>query len=280
MISLLPRFAAEVHKHLLCNLLNTDLRPVTLGIFGRAGDGKSAQLAASLAARGVDARRVVASRLESSHAGEPGRLLATMYRDASAAIAGGTPAALIVDDVDTTVGEWENHTGTVNHLQVLAELMHIADRPIDPDREWPNRVPIFVTGNNLGRLYPPLRRPGRMHLFAWRPTLGEVWVIAHHVLGDVAAPPAVDTLVREHGTEPLAFFADVRRAVVDAGLDRRLAAFPDDLAILLKNRDTFAGLARFAPSELLDGPSLLHVAQRVKDGRSDAGRDHLADYAD
>ena len=41
------------------------------------------------------------------------------------------PAAVIVDDFDTTVGEWEHSTTTVNHQQVLAQLMHLADSPTE-----------------------------------------------------------------------------------------------------------------------------------------------------
>jgi hypothetical protein len=279
-ISILPRFDAEIGKHLLCNLLNTDLRPITLGIFGRPGDGKSAQLAESLAAREVTVGRIVASHLESSNAGEPGRLLATMYRNASAAISDGVPAALVIDDIDTTVGEWAHHTGTVNHLQVLAELMHIADRPIDQTRGWMNRVPVFVTGNNLGRLYPPLRRPGRMCLFDWRPTAAELTHVAHAILDDVAPPTAVGALAVAFRSETFAFFAEVRSVILDAHLDRMLRAAPSDLKVLLKSRDAFAALTIAGRPALLDETALLALAQAVKTERSEAARDNIVEYAD
>src|ERR1700722_531056 len=147
-IVLLDRFFSQIHKHLINCYEEVDRWPVILGIFGRPGDGKSAQLLTALTKCNVEPVRLNAADLESGLAGEPGRHIARTYATASMAIEKHIPAALVVDDIDTTVGEWEMNTGTVNHQQVLAELMHLADRPIDPARNFPRRVPVFVTGNN------------------------------------------------------------------------------------------------------------------------------------
>src|SRR5262245_53282891 len=144
-VVLLDRFFHQVHIHLVSCYGDTPHWPVVLGIFGRSGDGKSIQLSASLERCSVEILRLNAADLESGLAGEPGKHLARTYATASMAVAKGIPTALIVDDVDTTVGEWEMNTGTVNHQQVLAELMHLADQPVDRARNFPRRVPVFVT---------------------------------------------------------------------------------------------------------------------------------------
>jgi hypothetical protein len=180
-IVLLERFFHQVHKHLINCYQEAAGWPVILGVFGRSGDGKSAQLTEGLTRCNVEPIRLNAADLESGLAGEPGRHIARTYGAASMAVEKGVPAALVVDDIDTTVGEWEMNTGTVNHQQILAELMHLADQPVDRSRNFPRRVPVFVTGNNLSRLYPPLRRHGRMNTFAWRPEAQEVQAVVRGI---------------------------------------------------------------------------------------------------
>lgn len=108
-----------------------------------------------------------AADLESDRAGTPGKLVLDTYANAGHRIEEGTPAAVVVDDFDTTVGEWENSTTTVNHQQVLAQLMHLADSPTEAAGKRLRRVPVVITGNDLSKIYPPLRRPGRMRAFPW-----------------------------------------------------------------------------------------------------------------
>ncbi|MGH3931050.1 MAG: AAA family ATPase, partial [Pseudonocardiaceae bacterium] len=177
-VHLLDRFYREIHCHLVTNFLGLPSRPIVLGISGRPGDGKSSQLVAALQRENVKFTRIHAADLESGLAGEPGKLIARMYLDASQAIARGEPWALILDDIDTTVGEWSQNTGTVNHQQVLAELMHLADAPIDDARRFPRRVPFFATGNRLRVLYGPFRRHRRFRHFPWAPTEDEILEIA------------------------------------------------------------------------------------------------------
>ena len=205
--------------HLVANYLDLPVRPAILGIFGRPGDGKSAQLACALDRCNVEVLRVNAADLESGVAGEPGRLIARTYQAASKAIENGVPTALVVDDIDTTVGEWEKNTGTVNHQQVLAELMHIADRPIDIGRGYHRRAPIFVTGNNLSRLYPPLRRHRRMSVFEWRPTRTEIRDVVCSLFAKATTREAIERLVVEFEQEPLAFFAELQQSIREAYLD-------------------------------------------------------------
>ena len=183
------------------------------------------------------------------------------------AVAKEIPAALVVDDIDTTVGEWEMNTGTVNHQQVLAELMHVADQPVDVSRNFPRRVPIFVTGNNLAKLYPPLRRHGRMDTFAWRPERHELQSIVHGMFDHATSSRGVDLLVRDFGNEPISFFADIRRRLHEVDSSKDLAnAGPDMRRFLRQNRGSWSdGVQRqFSEKELIE------VAKRVQEEQQSA----------
>lgn len=143
------RFTTRIDAHLLGNILNLEHFPLILAIVGKPGMGKTYQLRNYLRLLDVSIKSVSAADLECKDAGEPAKLLQQKYIEASALISEGTPAVLLVDDIDTTLGEWENYTGTVNHHALLAFLMHIADNPCYIESIGPlNRVPIFFTGNN------------------------------------------------------------------------------------------------------------------------------------
>lgn len=260
-VLLLPRFYEGIRRHLLANFLDLAFRPIVCGIFGRSGDGKSAQLGAALDVMHTDVYRISAGDLESGLAGEPGKLVARTYSAASLSIAKNVPAALVVEDIDTTVGEWELSTGTVNHQQVIAELMHLADRPVDTLRNCPHRVPVFVTGNNLSRLYPPLRRHGRMHVMAWRPTAAEVHSVARSLFDGIASERAVGKLAVDFSDEPLAFFAQVRKVALESSLGEHFNTLGSDMRTLLKSRrNTFS----YAPARIGDD-ELLYIARHTRD---------------
>lgn len=269
-IILLKRYFSKVHDHLVNCYGDTDHWPIILGIFGRSGDGKSAQLSEALRRCGVEIIRLNAADLESGLAGEPGKHIERTYSTASMAVAKGIPAALIVDDVDTTVGEWEMNTGTVNHQQVLAELMHLADQPVDIARNFPSRVPVFVTGNNLSRLYPPLRRHGRMNVFPWRPEPNEVQIVAAGVLGEVAVPQAVDALFRDFGNETLSFFAQVRREIDYIQRSQAIGNVGYDMRDFLKKKDKYRIDGK---RNLVSVSDALQIAKHVQSERQSALRD-------
>lgn len=271
-IVLLPRFALLVKRHLVANFWQTGARPLALGIFGRSGDGKSAQLAAALRLFNVEASRINASEMESELAGKPGQHILRTYKAASMAIADGVPAALVIEDIDVTVGEWEQYTGTVNHQHIVGQLMHLADQPVDPGGGYPARVPVFVTGNNLSRLYKPLRRPGRMHAVTWRPEKAEILAVVDEVIGGLATAPARARLAEKMSDQELAFFGDVRRVIIDTALDPHLDHLPTDMGELLRN----PGRAPVLQLPCLDEASLMHVAEQVLADLKTNRRDHLA----
>lgn len=271
-VILLDRFFGKVHTHLVSCYGNASRWPVILGIFGRPGDGKSAQLSASLERCQVEIIRLNAADLESGLAGEPGKHIARTYAAASMAVAKGVPTALVVDDVDTTVGEWEMNTGTVNHQQVLAELMHLADQPVDKTRNFPSRVPIFVTGNNLARLYPPLRRHGRMNTLSWRPEPQEVRAVAAGILAGVADVRTLDILLRDFGNEPLSFFAQLRQEIDHTARSYILGQVGHDMRDFLTRGDRY----RINDAYILVTESeLLQIAGRVQSERQAALQDFV-----
>lgn len=203
------RFIKIVDAHLLGNILNIEHFPLILAIIGRPGMGKTYQLRNYLKAVGVAIFSVSAADLESDRAGEPAKLLQQKYIEASDSIFKGEPAVLLIDDIDTTLGEWENHTGTVNHQDILAFLMHIADNPnfIENIGEV-NRVPIFFTGNDFDRLYKPLIREGRANRFDWEPTREEKISIVTSIFSFQNSKIA-EMLVDAYPTEKISFFSNM-----------------------------------------------------------------------
>ena len=203
------RFTAMIDSHMLGNMLDIPHFPLILAIIGRPGMGKTYQLRGYLEAVGVSIFSISAADLESDRAGEPAKLLRQKYVEASSSMLKGEPAVLLIDDIDTTLGEWENHTGTVNHQDILAFLMHIADNPHFIENVGSvHRVPIFFTGNDFERLYTPLMREGRANRFIWEPTREEKISIVTHILPSRSWIMA-ERLVDLHPEEKISFFSNL-----------------------------------------------------------------------
>jgi SpoVK/Ycf46/Vps4 family AAA+-type ATPase len=255
------RFAQAVDQHLVFNLVGVDRWPLILGVFGPPGDGKSFQIRTHLERRGVLPVTINAADLESDRAGTPGKLVLSMYKDAGDRIDEFAPAAVIVDDFDTTVGEWEHSTTTVNHQQVLAQLMHLADSPTEAAGRPLRRVPVFITGNDLSKIYPPLRRPGRMRAFPWLVSDDEREEVVAGILADLLQPEEVAGLLAKVPDAPIAFFSDLfvealalaaertihNEAADLVGLIRQAGKKRDEFEkVLSKNKPTSAQLAELA----------------------------------
>ncbi len=232
------RFAHAVNEHLVFNFAEVDAWPLVLGIFGRPGDGKSFQLRRHLELRGVLPISINAADLESDRAGTPGKLVLDTYENAGHRIDEGTPAALVVDDFDTTVGEWAQSTTTVNHQQVLAQLMHLADSPTRAGDRSLRRVPVVLTGNDLSKVYPPLRRPGRMRAFPWLPTEAERLEIVAGILGRFLTRAELESLVGELPDAPIAFFSDLLVEILARASDDEVRRAAGSLVTLIQPRST------------------------------------------
>lgn len=271
-----PRFTEALDEHLVFNFVDLDVWPLVLGIFGRPGDGKSFQVRAHLAARGVLPVSINAADLESDRAGTPGKLVLDTYVNAGHRIEEGTPAAVVVDDFDTTVGEWEHSTTTVNHQQVLAQLMHLADSPAEAAGKKIRRVPVVITGNDLSKVYPPLRRPGRMRAFPWLPSAEERNRIVAAILEDILPPGEVPALLADLEGAPIAFFSDLLVEVLAAAASDRVNAFAENLAGLIRpGNNGRADLLRHVAKSQPTPAQIRKLARQLWDERALATQSHL-----
>lgn len=203
------RFIEAVDAHMLGNMLDISNYPLILLIVGLPGMGKTYQLRSYLEIVGVEVFSISAADLESDRAGVPAKLLEQKYIEASSSISSGNPAVLLIDDIDTTLGEWEKNTGTVNHQDILAFLMHIADKPSFIENVGSvNRVPVFFTCNYFNRLYKPLIRDGRANRFDWEPTREEKIAIVTSVFRFEDSKTA-EMLVDAYSTKPISFFSNL-----------------------------------------------------------------------
>lgn len=227
------RFTQAVREHLVLSLVHLPTHPVIMGIFGLPGEGKTFQLRTVLDSVSVKVLSISAADFESERAGVPGKNLLVTYVNASRAIRSKQPSCIVIDDIDTTVGEWENNTGTVNHQQVLAQLMHLADRPCDLEGIGRvDRVPIFVTGNDFSKLYPPLRRPGRMTVLHWAPTSEERMDVVAEILGGVVGSDVIADLLNSYPRHPVSFFAELRACLIRVSVNPTIQRLAANIALI------------------------------------------------
>jgi rhodanese-related sulfurtransferase len=195
--------------------------PLILGIWGGKGGGKSFNVELCCRDMRITPFVVSAGELEDPVAGEPGALLRRRYLAAAKeASTRGTPAVLIINDLDAGVGRFKDDKVTVNNQIVQASLMSLCDDPTrvhfsgkPRSRAWDSReerdgeerlrktgeaagigpvarcrrVPVIVTGNDFSRLYAPLTRAGRMDLWHWEPSRVEIAAMVHETFRDAEA---------------------------------------------------------------------------------------------
>ena len=171
------RFEKAIVLHALRNYnANIQHAPLMLAIDGPAGEGKTYQCELVLRKMGIEVFSLSSGQFESKDAGEPAKLIRDTYDRCIKYVKSSSNnyAAIIIDDADVAFGNWGNQVQyTVNTQNVIGELMNIANIPIVNSAEKSPRVPIYLTGNNLKRIYAPLRRSGRMDFFFWQPTISE-----------------------------------------------------------------------------------------------------------
>lgn len=262
------RFFSHVHRHLYFIFGGYGLRAPILAIVGPPGEGKSLQLEDSLRACNTAAVHIFAGDLESFDAGRPTIHLIDVLQRASSATAHGAPTAVVVHDIDTTLGEWESNTGTVNHQQLLSELMSYADQP-DSSRYGGRAIPIFVTANDLGKVYAPLRRSRRTTVFRWLPSLEEKVEIVSSIIGEDSTDLA-QQIVDRYPDRPVAFFDEViRRHREELVALTSLSAGIVDMRILL-------GMPhREGTPRRVDAAAVLRVASELDEERRDAVADYV-----
>lgn len=180
------RFEKEIAVHIL-RILGAKIvdAPLILGIDGPPGQGKTYQCKLVLKRLGVKMFCISAGKFESREAGEPARLIRDTYELAGEYVkeTNGNMSAIIIDDADVAFGNWgELYQYTVNTQNVIGELMGLADKHIENDKkESFVRIPIFLTGNDLSKIYAPLKRDGRMNFYYWEPNEEEMIRIVYHI---------------------------------------------------------------------------------------------------
>lgn len=218
------RFMRRIDAHLLGNYSHIDNYPLILCIVGEPGTGKTWQLRRYLKHLGVETFSVDSSLLEDEFAGRPAKYLKGTYIKASVSCKEKSRSAIVIDDFDTTLGEWKQNTGTVNHQALLSFLMHIAEDPSSVDSATGlSTVPIFITANHIERIYRPLMRYGRSDVFKWKPTPEERANIIASILKipDNSRKTAVE-LAKRYESEPISFFSHlIATARINAILDAR-----------------------------------------------------------
>lgn len=181
------RFRYEVVQHLVRNFIRTPLpaTPLILAIHGAPGTGKSYQLDQVLLETGTQVVPISSADLESDRANDPARLIRSTYLNLGESLqeAGNLSAAIVINDLDAGLGDWgEMVQTTVNRQLVLGELMHLCDRPTNVTGIPNQRIPIFITANDMSKLYAPLIRPGRSKTFHWSPNTEEITQIVQSIL--------------------------------------------------------------------------------------------------
>ena len=273
-----PRFQAELDQHVVLNLAGTSTWPLVLGVFGRPGDGKSFQIRTHLERRGVLVASINAADLESDRAGQPGKLILSSYEDAGHRTSEGSPAALVVDDFDTTAGEWEQSTSTVNHQQVLAQLMHLADSPTEAAGTKLQRIPVVITGNDLSKIYPPLRRPGRMRSFLWLPNDSERQEVVEQILAPIADSAGTAQLLAALPQAPIAFFSDLRMTMQALAVRSEIPKYASDLRAVVKDSARVRqALDRHEQKRRPSVAELLEQARTLWQNQTLATRSYLSD---
>lgn len=176
------RFEKEVVLHALRVLSpNISNVPIIFSIDGPTGEGKTYQCKTVLERAGCKIFSLSASQFESKNAGEPAQLIRGTYNSAVEYIRKSSEnvAAVLIDDADVAFGNWgELVQYTVNTQCVIGELMSIADMSSNKNEI---RVPIYLTGNDLKKIYAPLRRSGRMEFFYWEPNQGEKTIMLYYL---------------------------------------------------------------------------------------------------
>jgi len=206
-------FKEAVESHIFGNLLIKDTySPLILGIFGPPGEGKTFQL--EQVCRSLDIQQTIISpgELESPNAGHPAFLLRQGYLEAGSIrpdCATLKPAVLVINDIDTVLGNWgELVQYTVNRQTLYGQLMAFCDKPNLVSKMATKRVPIIITGNNPSILYQPLLRAGRMRILSWIPTVKDKLLIVSRIFTGIPETQ-LKCLIKKYPGQPVSFWSDI-----------------------------------------------------------------------
>lgn len=146
------QFEKEIVIHAVRVCTGVQGAPLILGIDGLPGEGKTFQCRTVLERIGFQVFSMSADMFESDQAGEPAKRLRGIYEEAYRYTeTKNRYSAIVIDDADVAFGSWGDlYQYTVNTQLITGELMSLADAS-------GVRIPIFMTGNDLSKLYGPLK---------------------------------------------------------------------------------------------------------------------------
>lgn len=192
-----------------------------MGIDGLPGEGKTFQCRTVLERIGFQIFSMSADMFESDQAGEPAKRLRGIYEEAYRYTeTKNRYSAIVIDDADVAFGSWGDlYQYTVNTQLITGELMSLADAS-------GVRIPIFMTGNDLSKLYGPLKRSGRMSFFYWQPDLLEKAKMIYFMFDQLNEDDAlefvkyVNNLCDKKGMRqaPVSFYSDLKSRQYDSSI--------------------------------------------------------------
>lgn len=144
--------------------------PIMLGIFGTPGEGKTFQCEKIIEKYDWGIVKLASNVFESKDAGEPMKIIDQIYNNTLNKFkTTGKKQVILIDDIDTLIGNWGGlYQYTVNTQHIIKYFMELSDKmPLQ------HRIPIIFTGNDLTKIYSPLKRHGRMSYLTWCPNFDE-----------------------------------------------------------------------------------------------------------
>jgi len=133
MNSIPKRFSDNIQLHIIRNLwdVTSDTTALIMGIEGPPGEGKSYQCRKVLETLGYKYVEMSTSDFGSALEAEAAKHLCAKYVEASVmSQITRKPYAIICDDIDAAIGQWNDLTQyTVNLQYVCGEFMHLCDSP-------------------------------------------------------------------------------------------------------------------------------------------------------
>jgi SpoVK/Ycf46/Vps4 family AAA+-type ATPase len=259
-------FFSVIYHHLVGNLLLKETEsPLILGIFGPAGEGKTFQTEEVCKVLQVNPLTISPGELESPNAGQPGELLRMLYLRASEEIRSGKPSVVLINDIDTVLGNWGSLVQyTVNRQVVFGQLMAFCDYPCSVSGQNVARVPIIVTGNDPAALYEPLLRPGRTRVFPWTPTPDDRYQILKPMFPEIPES-SLTALLAEYPDQPVSFWSDARAAAWEAALGHwAMAQEPQQVMSLIRANRRVSLEGQSISAEQLQGVARSMVARDVR----------------
>ena len=133
-------------------------------LHGPPGCGKSLLVAAAAARCGAALHRLSACNVVGAWAGESERNVRAAFAAAQAAVAGGQPCVLFLDEVDALCPR--RGAGGAHEDRLTAQLLVLMDGATEQEREGKVGAHLLLVGatNRPEALDPALRRPGRFEV--------------------------------------------------------------------------------------------------------------------